>query len=63
MTPVNVIFTLAIIWALALIIFTIVFVVFLLNLRKESKRMDERTERRRKAFEDHLNEIRKKGLD
>lgn len=63
MTPVNVIFTLAIIWALALIIFTIVFVVFLLNMRKESKRMDERMKRRRKEFEDHLDEMRKKGSD
>jgi uncharacterized membrane protein YciS (DUF1049 family) len=63
MTPVNVIYALAIIWALALIIFTIVFVVFLLNMRKESKRMDERMKRRRKAFDNHLDEIRKKGSD
>ncbi len=63
MTPINVIFTLSIIWALALIIFTIVFIVFLLNMRKESKRMDERMERRRKAFDDHLDQIRKKGSE
>lgn len=63
MTPINVIFTLAIIWALALIIFTIVFVVFLLNMRKESKRMDERMKQRRKAFDDHLDELRKKGQE
>lgn len=59
MTPVNVIFILAIIWMLLLLVFTIgVFV----HMQKESKRMDERMERRRKAFDDHLEEIRKKGL-
>lgn len=63
MTPVNVIFTLAIIWAIALIIFTIVFVVFLLNMRKESKRMEELIAQRRKAFDDHLDEMRKKGSE
>lgn len=57
MTPVNVIFILAIIWVILLLVFTIV--VFM-HMHKESKRMDERMERRRKAFDDHLDEMRKK---
>lgn len=59
MTPVNVIFILAIIWVILLIVFTIV--VFM-HMHKESRRMDERMRRRRKAFDDHLEEVRKKGL-
>lgn len=59
MTPVNVIFILAIIWVILLLVFTIV--VFM-HMHKESRRMDERMRRRRKAFDDHLGEIRKKGL-
>ncbi|MFS1025108.1 hypothetical protein ACFC9R_07300 [Enterococcus casseliflavus] len=59
MTPVNVIFILAIIWVILLLVFTIV--VFM-HMHKESRRMDERMRRRRKAFDDHLEEIRKKGL-
>lgn len=60
MTPVNVIFTLAIIWVILLLVFTIV--VFM-HMHKESKRMNERMERRRKAFDDHLDEMRKKGSE
>lgn len=59
MTPVNVIFILAIIWVILLLVFTIV--VFM-HMHKESRRMDERMRSRRKAFDDHLEEIRKKGL-
>lgn len=59
MTPVNIIFILAIIWVILLLVFTIV--VFK-HMHKESRRMDERMRRRRKAFDDHLEEIRKKGL-
>lgn len=60
MTPVNVIFILAIIWVILLLVFTIV--VFMC-MHKESKRMDERMKRRRKAFDDHLDEMRKKGSE
>ncbi|MGJ0738946.1 hypothetical protein [Enterococcus casseliflavus] len=59
MTPVNAIFILAIIWVILVLVFTIV--VFM-HMHKESRRMDERMRRRRKAFDDHLEEIRKKGL-
>lgn len=59
MTLVNVIFILAITWVILLLVFTIV---MLVHMHKEYKRMDERMERRRKAFDDHLDEIRKKGL-
>jgi len=60
MTPINVIFILAITWVILLLVFTIV--VFM-RMHKESKRMDERMERRRKAFNDHLDEMRKKGSE
>lgn len=60
MNPVNVIFILAIIWGILLLVFTIV--VFM-HMHKESRRMDERMKRRRKAFDDHLDEMRKKGSE
>nr|WP_216682583.1 hypothetical protein [Enterococcus innesii] len=60
MTPINVIFILAIIWVILLLVFTIV--VFM-HMHKEARRMDERMKRRRKAFDDHLDEMRKKGSE
>lgn len=60
MTPINVMLILAIIWLILLIVFT---TILFANVRKESKRMDERMERRRKAFDDHLDEIRKRGSE
>lgn len=59
MTPVNAIFILAIIWVILVLVFT---KVVFMHMHKESRRMDERMRRRRKAFDDHLEEIRKKGL-
>lgn len=60
MNPVNVIFILAIIWGILLLVFTIV--VFM-HMHKESRRMDERMKRRRKAFDNHLDEMQKKGSE
>lgn len=60
MNPVNVIFISAIIWGILLLVFTIV--VFM-HMHKESRRMDERMKLRRKAFDDHLDEMRKKGSE
>ncbi|MCD5093969.1 hypothetical protein FDP49_06995 [Enterococcus faecium] len=59
MTLVNVIFILAIIWVIMLLV---IMVVMFVHMHKEYKRMDEQIERRRKAFDDHSDEIRKKGL-